>query len=89
MFKILLLLAVLAFVCWSLYNIEGFQNPPDNQSAQPSGSGSKCDMMIPIYKGLEEKYNRAVIDNNTNLIEVTLPAVNNMKEVLKSINCIV
>ena len=87
MFKIILLLAVLALVLWSLWNIEGFQNPPNSPSAEVANSQSQCETLISMYKALENNYNKAVFDNNANLIETNLIAVNSMKDIVRQMNC--
>jgi hypothetical protein len=91
MAKIILLVVIFLFVCWSLYNIEGFQNPPANPSGNPSGdisdNSSKCDLMIPLYKSLQGQYDKAVITNNINIVDTTLPGLNAIKLTLEELNC--
>ena len=94
MAKMVILVAIFAFVVWSLYTIyrtEGFQNssesPSERPSGMPSGNASKCDMMIPVYKSLEERYNNAVNRNMTDIIDTSFEAMNSMKQLLISMNC--
>jgi len=83
MWKIALLILILLFVLWSLYNInteEGFQ-------ASGTAPAPNCDVLINSYKSLEERYNKAVADKNEIILTSAGPALNLMKNSLINMNC--
>jgi len=84
MLKICLLIIILLFVWWSVYNTyisEGFQNSASGQSVQ-------CDKSIEVYKTILTAYNKAVIDNNKITIDKIGPSLNSIKDMLTGMNCV-
>jgi hypothetical protein len=96
MSRTIVLIIILFFVWWSLYNLytsEGFQGSP---SGSPSGSASgsasgetKCDKPLEIYKEILIKYNDAVTNNNAPLIEKLSPSLNSFKDMLTKMKCVI
>jgi len=88
MSKIILLVAILLFVCWSIYNLyktEGFQSP----SGSPSGSPdhTRCIVLTNAYQSILTKYKKALNDKNETLIASLSVTVESMKGSLAGMGC--
>ena len=85
MLKTCLLIIILLFVWWSVYNTytsEGFQNSASGQTVE-------CEKSIEIYKTILTTYNKAITDNNKITIDRIGPSLNTMKDMLNGMKCVV
>ena len=88
MLKTCLLIIILLFVMWSIYNLyisEGFQNSGSESTSQQN---SLCDQPVEMYKTVLTNYNKAVVDDNKINIDKLKPSLNAMKVFLTNMKCV-
>jgi hypothetical protein len=63
---------------------EGFQA---SGAPPPTPPVENCAILLTSYKSLEERYNKAVAENNEIILTSAAPALNLMKNTIINMNC--
>jgi len=83
-FAVILLAAVLVTVLWSIYNMsEGFQSTP----APNPDSSMKCTVLKGAYDTSKARYDIAVKNNNTPVMNDAKATMNSLKTNLDKMGC--
>ena len=83
--SIIILAVILVFILWSIYNIsEGFQTAPNTA---PVETDINCSVLKGAYETVKKRYDDAVRNNNTPIIDSTKASMDTLKGVLSNNGC--
>jgi hypothetical protein len=80
--RLIFLIGILLFVCWSLYNVsEGFQSNPQLPE------NNNCDILKGAVNTLQKRYDKANELNEKDHLNLLKTNIDNLKNSIKNMRC--